>query len=1567
MLNRSVANFTFLCLLVLASLSQTTHAQANHTWFVHGDSEYALTSTRQAWSLNEAEAVSQGGHLVTINSAEENAWLVDTFPNVYCIGFDGNGGGALAQIGYFRDVDNNWKWISGEGSTYTNLYSMFPQGGHRSYMHLAPFTGVGRGQWNANPAHTEPGGGNLAYGIIERQKGVRPNTILSTGGIRMYGIAGFGESMASKAPVVAAAAGYTNTVALRKDGTVVAWGANSFGQSSVPLGLTGVVQVSSSYMHVLALKSNGTVVAWGENTYGECDVPAGLSNVIQVAAGGQYSLALKSDGTIVGWGRNDYGVCTIPASVQGIATQISAGAMYAIAIVDDGAGPYAPGTVKLWGNGSGQGEINMPSGLSGVKQISAGRFHGLALKTDGSVVAWGLNAQGQTNVPAGLSGVEQLIGGGEHSLALKTNGSIVGWGYDYYGQIAGVNGKTGVLAVAAGGYHSVLVRDDGEVIAKGNNGYQQCNVPAGPVPLRSFAMSYLHGLGISNSGSAVGWGNNTNGQCNIPSDLGPVTQVAVGSNHSIALTAAGTVRAWANYQQVGELNVPAGLADVVQVHTSWAHNLALKRDGTVVAWGLNDRGQSNVPAGLTQVTQVSAGIGHSLALLGNGSVVAWGDNSKGQITPPAGLTGVIQVAAGGDTSAALKSNGTIVVWGEVADGQGNVPGYSNFVQVSVGLGTIIGLKSDGTVACWGKNDAGQTAVPLGLSRVKEVCAAGISCMALLQSGEVVGWGGSGYGEANGPAGSNFIGAGNIAGGFFHIAALNGGRVNAWGDDSAGQATAPPLPPVFSISAGAYHTLGLLSGGSAIGWGRNAEGQAGAHSSYVKVVAGPYHSVGIYANGTIGIWGANGHGQHNQPLGLNNVVQVAAGQFSNIALKSDGTLVGWGTNTQGELSIPAGLTGVQQIVGGVHHYAALKSDGTVVAWGYNAEGQCNVPAGLTNAVYIAAGPKNTIAVTATGQIHVWGSSAEGVMVRSSEILKPAQVKSGYDYVAVLPSLSLTVEPYWAYEGTQISGKVYLVNAAPAGGIYVTLSSLDSDISVPSSVFVEGGSRTATFPITVQYGAGASYALIQASSDGATSYGTVMTLEAPNSLTDLTLSSNAVTGGTNVTGTVTLEKASTFALTVSLASDNAAATVPATVTVPAGQTQGTFTVSTSGVASATTATISAIWGGTTKSASLTINRPSLVSVVLPDMFGMQKKTGTITLNGPAPANFSVALSSNKAVLSVPSSVAFTAGQSSATFIATSGEPAGQITATVSASVNGGTVTDSVFVKPNSITLLKLAPITVVGGSSTNVTGTVTISGAPYQAVSATLSVSVAGGAASVPGSVSIAANATTGTFVVTHNRVQGSTIATVTATKGVAKTATLTLNPNPIVSFTLNAASVFGASTKVITGKVTLTSAVKVDTQIPVSSDLSSAAEVPAFVTIPAGLKVGSFEVIHKDVTAKKVANLSVGEAGEVVALPLTVNPNHVASLVLSPSSVIGGSSTVVTGTVTLKAAVKADTVVTLMSTAPEVAGVPMTVVVPAGASFVTFTVTHALVDERWYVAIAASRPGKSHAVLFFVDP
>ena len=113
--------------------------------------------------------------------------------------------------------------------------------------------------------------------------------------------------------LIAVAGGSVQSLGLKSDGTIVAWGWNAHGECSVPSPNDNFIAVAGGYYHSLGLKSDGTIVAWGYNGYGQCNVPSPNANFIAVAAGTAHSLGLKSDRRIVAWGTNDDGECNVPS------------------------------------------------------------------------------------------------------------------------------------------------------------------------------------------------------------------------------------------------------------------------------------------------------------------------------------------------------------------------------------------------------------------------------------------------------------------------------------------------------------------------------------------------------------------------------------------------------------------------------------------------------------------------------------------------------------------------------------------------------------------------------------------------------------------------------------------------------------------------------------------------------------------------------------------------------------------------------------------------------------------------------------------------------------------------------------------------------------------------------------------------------------------------------------------------------------------------------------------------------------------------------------------------------
>ncbi|GGK92480.1 hypothetical protein Ppa06_59210 [Planomonospora parontospora subsp. parontospora] len=277
---------------------------------------------------------------------------------------------------------------------------------------------------------------------------------------------------------------------------------------------------------------------------------------------------------------------------------------------------------------------------------------------DGAVTAWGYNGDGQADVPAGLTGVTQVAGGYYHSLALRSDGTVTAWGYNGDGQADVPAGLTGVTQIAAGYHHSLALRSDGTVTAWGGNDFGQAGVPAGLTDVTQVAAGAFYSLALKSDGTVTAWGDDARDLIDGAAGLAGVTRIAAAPYHSLALKSDGTVTAWGMNME-GETDVPAGLTGVTRIAAGYHHSLALKPDGTVTAWGGNDFGQAGVPAGLTGVTQIAAGDAHSLALRSDGTVTAWGRDDLGQTGVPAGLANVAQIAAGSHHSLALSRSAVV--------------------------------------------------------------------------------------------------------------------------------------------------------------------------------------------------------------------------------------------------------------------------------------------------------------------------------------------------------------------------------------------------------------------------------------------------------------------------------------------------------------------------------------------------------------------------------------------------------------------------------------------------------------------------------------------------------------------------------------------------------------------------------------------------------------------------------------------------------------------------------------------------------------------------------------------
>jgi len=390
-----------------------------------------------------------------------------------------------------------------------------------------------------------------------------------------------------------------------------------------------------------------------------------------------------------------------------------------------------------------------------------------------------------------------------------------------------------------------------------------------------------------------------------------------------------------------------------------------------------------------------------------------------------------------------------------------------------------------------------------------------------------------------------------------------------------------------------------------------------------------------------------------------------------------------------------------------------------------------------------------------------------------------------------------------------------------------------------------------------------------------------------LATLTLNPTSVVGGNPLQGTVTLTGAAPAGgAAVVVASHNTSLwSVPTIVTVPAGATSATFTVTTFAVTSPTFAFISARYNGEYREAIFTLTPPPPAGSVItglsfnPDpVVGGNTSIGTVTVSAAAPAGgTTVSLVSEAAVgphvVSVPASVTVPAGATSASFAATTGTVSQIAASNVRATLGNSTwntLLDVVVLFAN----MTLNPTTVVGGNPS--TGTVTLNGpAPPGGALVTLT-SNNTAVASVQASVTVLAGATSANFAVTTFAVAAAAFPIITASHGsVSFQRQLTVNPDStapptLASLSLNPTSVTGGNSS--TGTATLSAAAPSGgAVVTLSSGNTAVATVPASVTVAAGATSASFTVATAAVAAPASVTLSGSFGGMTRSATLTVSP------------------------------------------------------------------------------------------------
>jgi alpha-tubulin suppressor-like RCC1 family protein len=318
-----------------------------------------------------------------------------------------------------------------------------------------------------------------------------------------------------------------------------------------------------------------------------------------------------------------------------------------------------PGTVMAWGYGvNGQIGDGTPleavlnkkwytyvavQGLDGVIAIAAGHEHSLAVKSDGTVWAWGLNIAGQIGDGGGvqrtapvrvpnLTGVSAVAGGSLHSLAVKSDGTVLAWGSNLFGEqgralqalpnnLPDINKEptqiqdlTGVAAVAAGENYSLALKADGSVWAWGINTFGQLgNGAADGEPANPQDRPKAHPKPAQVQG------------------LSRIVAIAAGASHALALDTEGTVWAWGRSDQ-GQTGFPEPKEPSAYFLEPGPGGKPRPKDTEVLKREASRAMPSRV-AGLGKVKAIAAGDKSSLGLAADGTVWAWGANTPRKSDP----------------------------------------------------------------------------------------------------------------------------------------------------------------------------------------------------------------------------------------------------------------------------------------------------------------------------------------------------------------------------------------------------------------------------------------------------------------------------------------------------------------------------------------------------------------------------------------------------------------------------------------------------------------------------------------------------------------------------------------------------------------------------------------------------------------------------------------------------------------------------------------------------------------------------------------------------------------------
>ncbi len=853
---------------------------------------------------------------------------------------------------------------------------------------------------------------------------------------------------------------------IKTDGTLWSWGYNVYGQlglndttdrsSPVQVGtrLWNKVSAYATSYNVLAIRNDNTLWVWGYNqTY-----QLGLNDIV-------YRSSPVQVGGDTDW-YDVYGGQSHNAAIKNRLTK----ELHTAGVANTYTATYR--VVNGW-DGVRRSPILLSQ--SGVwNNITVGTNHTLGIKPNGTLWSWGTNNSGELGLGDGilsrsspvqigtLNNWSKAFGFNSYTMAIKTDGTLWAWGVNASFANLGLNNKLNAYSSPVqvgtrlwndishnGDWSTFGIRHDGTLWSWGNN---------------------INGkLGLNDTlerSSPVQIGTETNWLNFGKSEQNNIAQFAIKTNNSMyVLNGALTPNTVAgiSFYKSSPVQVTS-TRNWKSVNAGNSFTIAISTSGSMWAWGTQANGvignntvtasasqESPVQIGtLTTWASASAGEGNVVAIRNDNTIWTWGANNLGQ----------------------LAQNDTISRSSPVQVGT-----LTNWLRVSAGRSHVMAIKTDGTLWGWGintNNNIGDGTITSRSSAVQigtrtdwsKISAGDGHTMAITTGGELYAMGMGTVGQQ----GTNNVSPGtqpqrvgtstwtDVAAGHQMTAAVRSdGTLWAWGqgtDGRLGLLRNRSLPNYVdasttftSISTGDEYALAIAYNGTLWSWGSTSFGVLGfndtiSRSSPVqvgtrtwnKISAGDYPFVlAVRSDNTLWSWGGNAFGNlgfndtttRSSPVQvgtLSNWKEVSSGYLHSHAVKTDGTLWGWGYNALGGLGLGDAVNRSSPVqvgtltnwskVGSIFATAfGLKTDGTLWSWGRGGEGQRGSNNALSTSSPVQIGTRtwsfiadgggglpsmqtyHMLAVRSDGTLWTWGKNDVGQLGLNDLVSRSSPVQIG----------------------------------------------------------------------------------------------------------------------------------------------------------------------------------------------------------------------------------------------------------------------------------------------------------------------------------------------------------------------------------------------------------------------------------------------------------------------------------------------------------------------------------------------------------------------------------------------